>query len=53
MEKIWLSSYPEGVPEKYNSAAIYSLKDLIESCLVNIRTHCLFKHGCHPDIQAT
>jgi len=34
MEKIWLSSYPEGVPENITPPPFNSLKDLIESCLV-------------------
>ena len=34
MEKIWLSSYPEGVPENITPPPFSSLKDLIESSLV-------------------
>lgn len=34
MEKLWLSSYPEGVPENITPPPFNSLKDLIESSLV-------------------
>ena len=34
MEKLWLSSYPKGIPENITPPPFNSLKDLIESSLV-------------------
>lgn len=34
MEKIWLSSYPEGVPENITQPPFKSLKEMIDLCLV-------------------
>ena len=34
MEKLWLSSYPEGVPENITQPPFKSLKEMIDSCLV-------------------
>ena len=44
MEKIWLKSYPPGVPAEINPDEFRSLKHLIEDCCTQFATRAAFVH---------
>lgn len=47
MEKIWLKSYPDGVPETVNVDEFSSLRDMIESCCTAYRGKAAFTNMGH------